>query len=267
MPDKTKFLSVAVVEKLADELRVLEVKPFVALCGIGESTLHPELDEIIRILAGAGCLVAMTTNGARMTVPLFHTLAGAGLRAINVSLNAATPATHKALMKLPSFERIVETVHELLALRDREYPSVLMHVSMVVCAENEHEVEDFVAYWWQTSINQVWLHPINNRAGLLTGLVRPVGLQRWAKRFAHDARVLVDVMHDRPEGPDLCKIAKTINFVSADGEVRLCAMDYRRQTRYGNLETDSLLTSHHRKLQAFVRGDTRSLCETCDFFP
>lgn len=267
MPDKTKLIPLAVVERLAGELASLKDKPLVAFCGIGESTLHPELEKITRLIAGTGCLVSMTTNGARMTAPLFHALVAAGMCVFNFSVNATTAATHRTIMKLPSFERIVATIHELLAIRDREYPSVRIHVSLVVCVENEDEAEPFVEYWRDTSVTRVWLHPVNNRAGLLSGLVRPVSLKRFAAHFARDPRVTVDVLNDRAEGPDLCKVAKTMNFVSADGEVRLCAMDYRRQTHYGNLATESLLASHHAKLQAFVRGDTRSICETCDFFP
>jgi radical SAM protein with 4Fe4S-binding SPASM domain len=266
MPDKTRYMPVALVENLAAELRALDRKPDVVFCGIGESTLHPKLEEITRIVASTGAKVTMTTNGARMTPELFRTLVAAGMAGFNFSLNAATAETHHAIMRLPKFESIVRTIQQILEIRRRECPWIALHVSMVVCKENEHEVEPFVAYWCQSGVTQVWLHPVNNRAGLLSGTVGAVDLARFEARFAAESRVIVDVLRER-EGHDLCKVANTFNFVSADGDVRLCALDYRRQTQYGNLATDTLLSSHHRKLQAFLAGETRSICETCDFYP
>jgi hypothetical protein len=44
-------------------------------------------------------------------------------------------------------------------------------------------------------------------------------------------------------------------------------MDYRRQTRYGNISSVNLQTAQNKKLLAFLAGDTRALCEPCEFFP
>jgi MoaA/NifB/PqqE/SkfB family radical SAM enzyme len=267
MPDKTQYLPVQLVEALAMELRPLRRKPDVVFCGIGESTLHPELEKITRIIAEAGAKVCMTTNGARMTEDLFHRLVGAGMTHFNFSMNAATAQTHRALMKLTSYDKIVSTIERILTLRTTSHPWVQVYVSFVVCHENQNEVEDFVTFWRPRGVTQVWLHPLNNRAGLMHAATRPVGMEAYARQYAGDSRVMVDVFSNRHERDGICKIARNMLFISAEGEMRLCAMDYRRQTHYGKLGDCSLQVAHENKLRAFLAGDTRPFCEGCDFFP
>ena len=81
--------------------------PFVVLAGIGESTLHPELNEIVKVLAEAKARVCLTTNGWNLTLETLDALVAAGLSELNVSLNAVTPKTHSAIMQLKNFEAIV----------------------------------------------------------------------------------------------------------------------------------------------------------------
>ena len=94
MPDKTLFLPVSIVERLTDQIKLTKRKPKFVFCGIGKSTLHPELVKIAAMVAYTGSPVLMTTNGARMTPELLHHLVVAGMYGFNFSLNAATLETY-----------------------------------------------------------------------------------------------------------------------------------------------------------------------------
>ena len=267
MPDKTTFLAIERVRELADQLRGMRKPPTVVFCGIGESTLHPRLEEIAGLISGAGSHVSMTTNGARMNLDLFRRLVRAGIGSFNFSLNAATAPTHKRMMKLPGFETICETVRGIVAYQREHFPFVNIQVSCVVCDTNAAEVDEFVEQWRHSGVTQIWLHPLNNRAGLLAEDVRPVDLTPWAERFAFDPLVLVDLFKNSPQGEGLCKIARSMIFISADGEMRLCALDYKRENAYGNLKTAQLEEMHSDKLVAFLKGETHGVCQSCDFYP
>jgi MoaA/NifB/PqqE/SkfB family radical SAM enzyme/glycosyltransferase involved in cell wall biosynthesis len=267
MPDRKRYLALEVVERLADELRHDPRPRQVVLCGIGESTLHPELDRIVRTLAEAGAFVAMTTNGERMTPERFEELVAQGLGSFNFSLNAATAETHRRVMKLKHFDRTVADLERILELRRRTYPQVRVHASLVVCTLNRHEVAAFVDRWRSRGVSQVWLHPLNNRAGLVGAGLEAAGIEEFAERYRDDPLVAVDVFRDRPEEDNLCKIARSLMFISADGELRLCAMDYRRTTSYGNLRDKGLQQMHFEKLLGYVRGEMREFCQGCDFCP
>ncbi|HEX5719011.1 MAG TPA: radical SAM protein, partial [Thermoanaerobaculia bacterium] len=267
MPDKSSFLPLDVVQALAAQL-AQEPKPRqVVLCGIGESTLHPELTTIIQLLSQAGARVCMTTNGSRLDAELFRRWIDCGLKELNVSLNAATAETHFRVMRLRKFAQIKEGLLQALDLKHRRYPHIRVHASFVLCSLNQDEVHAFVDEWRPTPVSQIWLHPINNRAGLLSPEAGPVDLEPLARRYAGDGRVVVDIFKHHPEDGHLCKIARSMDFISVDGRLRLCAMDYERKTDYGDVRHGRLRHLYLEKILSYRRGETLSLCQGCDFHP
>jgi molybdenum cofactor biosynthesis enzyme MoaA len=267
MPDKKRFISMELIDRLTAELHRHRVTG-VVLCGIGESTLHPQLNEIVRKLADTGAKIEMTTHGgARMDARRFETLVQHGLTGFSFSLNAATAATHQQVMRLKDFDRTVANLREILALRNRAYRDVSIHVSFVVCDVNEHEAMDFVEMWRPYQLIRIWLHPLNNRNTLLTPGVKPASMDRFVRAYAGDPQVIVDVFARVHEDPRVCKIAKTMIFISAEGEMRLCAMDYRRTTSYGNLLHRSLPDMQRVKISKYLHGEMNEFCQGCDFCP
>ncbi len=267
LPNRKGYMPLEVVEELARQLRDNRVFKQVVLCGIGESTLHPDLDRIVELLSGAGTYVGMTTNGSFMSPERFATLVDKGMRSFNFSLNAASAQTHSQVMRLKGYDGIVENLRSILELKQASYPDVLVHVSFVVCTLNEHEVLDFVAEWEPRGVTQVWLHPVNNRAGLLGVHLEAGDIERFSHQFETDERVLVDIFREAPEDGNLCKIAKSLIFISAEGETRLCAMDYQRVTSYGRVQDKNLQQSHFEKLRAYATGKLDGFCQGCDFCP
>jgi len=267
MTDTKTFISMDLVNRLADDLRQYGEQKVVVLCGIGESTLHPDLNQIVDTLHRAGARVNMTTHGGHMTAQRFQELVELGMAEFHFSINAATATTHQEIMRLKIFDKIVETLQEILKIKVASYPDVLIHVSFVVCETNEHEVDAFVDIWRDKGVDQIWLHPTNNRAGLVSPEAKSVQMGDITSRYASDDLVLVDVFSHYEEQEDLCKIARSMIFISAEGSMRLCALDYRRMTSYGNLADRSLHEMHSDKLMNCLLGRLDSFCGGCDFCP
>lgn len=83
-PNQKLHMSIELVDKIADELRALDYRGVVVLCGYGEPMLHPELP---RIVAGLyGLRVELVTNGDRLTAAKIIELKTAGLSYIVVSM-------------------------------------------------------------------------------------------------------------------------------------------------------------------------------------
>jgi MoaA/NifB/PqqE/SkfB family radical SAM enzyme len=266
MPDTKTHISLDTVKSLANNLKTGPQKQ-VVLCGIGESLLHPQIEQIISILTQAGAYVAMTSNGALMTEKMFRKLVGAGLKSVNFSVNAACADTHQAIMGMKNYEKVVSNVQRVLEIKDEIFPQMRVHVSCVVCEQNEQEVELFVEQWRKRSVTQIWLHPVNNRAGLLGAHIKSVRIGRFFEQYAGDPRVAVDIFKDHDENNNVCKIAKHLAFISSDGSMRLCAMDYQRVTSYGNIRDKSLQQLHFEKLLGYIREEHHDLCQHCDFCP
>lgn len=266
MPDTTSFISLHIVEKLAKSI-IEGPQRQVVLCGIGESLLHPHIEQIVEMLTNANAAVAMTSNGALMNGKKFSQLLNAGLKMINFSINAATESTHEAVMGMKNFSRVVANVENAIKIKKELNADVKINVSYVVCEQNIHETEIFVEAWRNSSADQIWLHPINNRAGLLVPGMNPVKIDSFVTKYAHDKHVIVDLFRHSSEMYNICKIAKNLAFISADGTMRLCAMDYQRVTSYGNINSKSLQQLQFEKLSGFLKGDYNKLCKGCDFCP
>lgn len=268
LPDRNRYVSMDVIEHLADEMKITPMlRKTVVLCGIGESTLHPELNRIVQTLSSAGARVEMTTNGERTNGKRFEELIEQGLSSFNFSLNAATSETHRKVMRLKRFDRIMDNLQEILEVRQHSFQHIPLNVSFVVCNLNHHEVTDFVEFWRTKGISQIWLHPINNRAGLLTKGVGSVDLGKFERKYQDDDLVTVDIFRNAVEKENLCKIARSLIFISSDGMVRLCAMDYQRLTSYGIVGQKPVREMHIEKLLGYARGEMTEFCIGCDFCP
>ncbi len=262
-----RFMSLETVERVAASLQREGNNPLVMLCGIGESTLHPDLAEVITLLAGAGARVGMTTNGWSLSPPLLDELVAAGLSQINVSLNAHTATTHATVMRLTNFDQIVARVREIAGLRSHRWPPLRLNVSFVLTDANADEVGAFVECWRHSGVSQIWLHPLTNRAGSLSADCRPVDIRPLGARYAGDPMVLVDLFPDDPGSTNVCRVAQGVDFISVDGDMFLCAQDYSARHAFGNIAHGTLEDLHHAKLLRHVRGESADTCASCTFCP
>lgn len=264
---KAKFIEMEVIDALAEQLKRETGRRQVILCGIGESTLNPKLPIIVEKLASAGVKVCMTTNGGLMNVDKFKTLIDAGMAEFNFSLNAATAPTHQKVMKMKNFDKVMNNFAAIIEYKAQHAPHIRIHASFVYCADNQHEVEQFVGKWRDTPVSQIWIHPVNGRAGLLGDDIRAVNVRPLQEKYKGDERVLVDVFSHRHEDGDLCKIVKDLDFISVDGDMLLCALDYKRSVALGNLKETPLRELHLNKVLKYKRHEVNEICHGCDFCP
>lgn len=266
MPDTSSFISIDTVKNLADYIKYGAQRQ-VVLCGIGESLLHPQIEQIVSILSKANAAVIMTSNGALMNGNRFRQLTANGVKTINFSVNAATASTHELVMGMKNFSKVIGNIENVLEIRKELNADVSINVSFVACGQNIHETVQFVEKWRNTPVDQIWIHPVNNRAGLLAPRMSKVDIGPLLTKYQYDRRVIVDIFRNSVEEYNICKIAKNLAFISADGTMRLCAMDYQRVTSYGNINDKSLQQLQFEKLSGFINGDHDNLCQGCDFCP
>jgi len=256
----------SLVERIAAELKDAPRRR-VVLCGVGEPLLHPRILDIVERLSAAGAEVCMTTNGAALTPAQFLHLEARGLAQLNVSLNALSESTHAALMKTAPLTQITAAIDGILEdVRARKSP-VEINVSFVLCDANQHELDDFIARWRDAGVAQIFIHPLNNRAGLLTGRVTPCDPAPAARAYARDPRVVVDLFDQPRENEGICTIAQGIDFITVDGRVPLCVLDYEERHVIGNITHEPFQRLHLNKIAQYRRGVFSALCAGCSFSP
>jgi MoaA/NifB/PqqE/SkfB family radical SAM enzyme len=136
---ETRDMSLKELKNVTPRLREAE---HVVLEGWGESTLHPSLVEMVRLVRAAGPQVGFVTNGKKLDRRLISGLLDEGLDFIGFSLAGGTDATHRAIRAGPSvrgsspgragsdLEKICESVRIINNLK-KESKSDRPHVRFV----------------------------------------------------------------------------------------------------------------------------------------
>ncbi len=264
---KNRFIPMDLIDTLSDQLKNEDPGSRVILCGIGESTLNPRLDTIARKLHDVGATVSITTNGALMDLVKFRKLFESGITEFNFSLNASSAEIHRKVMKMNNFSRIKENLFEILEYVSEHRLPVSVNVSFVYCSLNSHEVFDFVDQWRIKGISNIWIHPVNNRGGLLGYELVDADISSVRESYANDDMVIVDVFQHVQNSIGICKIARSLDFISVDGDMLLCALDYRGSKRIGNLKDRTITQLHTDKLLMYSQNEMSEICGKCYFAP
>lgn len=82
-PNQNLHMSLELAQKIADQLRELDYSGVVVLCGYGEPLLHPQIEEIVKMMP---CRVEIVTNGDMLGPKQITKLIAAGVDYFVVSM-------------------------------------------------------------------------------------------------------------------------------------------------------------------------------------
>ena len=102
--------------RITDQLPKLEQ---IALHGIGEPLLNPELAAMIRHLKRRDVYVLFNSNGILIDKKRQYALITAGLDELRISLDAATPQGYRAMRNSDKFDQIVDNLHSFVEHRKK----------------------------------------------------------------------------------------------------------------------------------------------------
>jgi MoaA/NifB/PqqE/SkfB family radical SAM enzyme len=136
----------------ADFGRVLDALPTVyrmKLVGLGEPLLNPDFFAMVREASRRRVRVMTTTNGSVLDQERRRHLLDCGLHGVNVSVDAADPATHARLRPGSDLERIAENVAALVRERGRrKRPAIrVWHVVQRAATAELPDLVDRCAEW------------------------------------------------------------------------------------------------------------------------
>ena len=143
----------------------------------GEPTVHPRLPWFVSMARSAGYRsVGLVTNGRRLSYPSYcDALLDAGLTEATVSIHAADPRTHDALVRSPgAHAQTLAGLDHLLAPRDPPRPRVIS--STVVCRPNVARLRATLELLSARGVDAMVLNviePLGEARGLLDSLIVP----------------------------------------------------------------------------------------------
>jgi MoaA/NifB/PqqE/SkfB family radical SAM enzyme len=222
-------------KKILPYLRDVET---VVLEGWGESLLHKDLPECIRLVKKEGSQVGFVTSGMGLTENRVSELIEAGLDFVGFSISGTTPETHDSIRvnsRLPEVLNAVRLFGE--AKLSRALPKPKMHLVFLMLKENIHQVPFVPSFAKGIGIEEVVLinicHAINTWQEEQRAFVwgkEQNEYEKYLKQAEADARK-VNIRLSKPSlratDVAICSENPLRNlYISADGEVSPCVYLY-----------------------------------------
>ncbi len=144
------------------------------LAGHGEPLIHPKIKEILKRLAvylDPRATSYLITNGIHLKENINELLA-ARVKEFNISLNAADPVVHEDVMGLgpDGFDKVVSGIKALIASSKESGSDCKVNISLVITAQNVHQLSDFIRLGAELGVNCVMLKTLAGQSGLPLGL-------------------------------------------------------------------------------------------------
>jgi len=130
----------------------------VVLEGWGESLLHKDLSQCIRLVKKEGSKVGFVTSGMGLTENRVADLIEAGLDFVGFSISGTTPETHDAIRvnsRLPEILNVIRFFNEEKLRQKLDRPKI--HIVFLMVKDNIHEVPSVPSFARQTGIEEVVL--------------------------------------------------------------------------------------------------------------
>lgn len=241
--------------------------PLIVSIGGGEPLLHPELPEIIRLLARDHFPV-MITNGWYATPELARAILQAGLYEISVSVDYADPKRHDRQRGVSgAFERAVAALDNLH--RNRVSSHQRVHMISVVMDDNLDEIEPLILLAKEIGVTYLVTYYSHNRgkkarrdagrdvSAHLLGLKKKhanfVAIRGFLGRFTESER--------SAEGIRPCYAGKNLFNIDCQGNVSRC-IDRLDQVA-GNLLQDGFSGIRQRLLELQSANDCGDCWTSC----
>jgi len=248
-----------------------EVGPYLltaSLWGWGESLLHPQLADILRITQNRGVTTFLSTNGQNLDDErVLQALISYPPTYLIVCIDGITDETNSVFRVGAKLDPTLKGVRRLAQMR-REKGSHLpiLHFRYIVMKHNEHEVPRLPQF------------AADNQFDLLT--IRTLSIIDAPDDVHHELipdderfRAYGYRNHKRVSRTDfICEKAFIFPAVFADGTVVACDQDYNAQQPYGSIADGSSFADIWRSERAAeVRREIRdnldnfSCCKNCPF--
>jgi len=229
--------------------------PRLTLSGAGEPLLNPDLMRMSDCARQGGTAVMIPTNGTLLGRPgMAEGLLAAGVNTLKVSIDAATAQTYAAIRRQDCFDKIVEGISRVDALkraRAGRFPEIRFDV--VILKENYAEIPDIIRLARRLNIRAVFFRALQ-ATGIggdreeeigkdvdFDGLRRAVGTGRAEsarlgvctnlKDIARDFRAYQSlyVRRDAALSHQVCLLPWLQCFISVTGELSPCCATYTNE--------------------------------------
>ncbi|MBU0755206.1 MAG: radical SAM protein [Planctomycetes bacterium] len=289
--DKPVRMDLEQYKAVLDDVRPKNVN----ISGLGEPLLHKEIFDMVRYAKSRKIGVTFPTN-LTLAHKRVEELVKSGIDVLKVSLDAATKETYHAIRGTDHFERVVETIRAINALKERE-GSLLPHLRVNYALQNLNYRElvpmiEMAAGLKAEAIYVQYLDyvEVDDLKELLVGDMRPdamrslleqasttarkrkieTNLPIWLRDLDIYAQKMASMGKEMPHYRK-CHFPWISTFIEANGDVKACPI-FTRKRGEGNLGNifempfDKIWNGEpYKDLRRRLRGGERPLapCRQC----
>jgi MoaA/NifB/PqqE/SkfB family radical SAM enzyme len=210
----------------------------VVLEGWGESLLHKDLSQCIRLVKKEGCQVGFVTSGMGLTRSRVAELVEAGLDFVGFSIAGTTPATHDAIRVNSHLPDVLDAIH--LFQEEKKGPGLPgphLHLIFLMLKDNIHEVPAVPSFTKEAGLEEVILTNICHTINIWQESQRVFIWEDAASRYEgilKQAEINARTLNIRLRKPSLSVIDVPLCaenplaslYISAEGEVSPCVYLY-----------------------------------------
>ncbi|SLM30391.1 hypothetical protein MTBBW1_2200045 [Desulfamplus magnetovallimortis] len=266
--DRKSYLQKDVIERFVSSISEMDVRS-VVVSGSGEQTLHPDFIDFLEQLNRAGIFIGLNTNGSRLSDDICRIIVET-VTWVRVSLDASSEAVRKKVHGVADLNKTVEGIKRLVALKNERDSRISIGTQMVICPENEMEIESCVELSKSAGVDYQQIKPtipfdyyypdLKDSKQIMAGWLERV---QAVVNNLQDNGFMINVRFDQfqnyIDGIDLRQKASlpcltTFSpYVEADGRVWYC-VDKKGNLNYllGDLNSSNLMDIWHSKRRAEV---------------
>ncbi len=212
----------------------------VNLAGWGEPLLHPEIDELIKIVKMKRASVGFTTNATLLDTETSAELINNGLDLIDFSLDGATHKTYENIRHGAKFEEVITNIRNFIKIKEKlnsktpgtSITFVMMkkniyELPLMVRLAKELKIDVLVAKNFNVITNEidieqvVFTHKLYNQHDN-TFIRKRDQIIADSLALARNLNINLVVNPIEINAFNKCKLASTSLFISHKGEVAVC---------------------------------------------
>lgn len=260
----------------------------------GEPLLRADMPMLTEHASRLGMRAALTSNGTLLTVETAVALVAAGLHAINISLDGATPELHDRLRGVKgTFTRAVRGIRHLMRAKARAKAKTRVRLNMVLTRHNYQAYPELLALAGELGVTEVTPLPVDEGEKSKNRLL-PAQLQEYNATIAPavaavraqygfstapsyvypfgsggDLRAAEEAQYARGYYRDhLCYAPWLTTLIAVNGDVYPCCMTRGKIPPLGNVREEAFAVIYRgERYQAFRRellAVRPALCHRCD---
>lgn len=149
-PREKGFMDFKVFEKIVQQCKNKFSLEKMALMGLGEPLLHPEIVTMSRYAKERGIRHVFTsTNATLLNEKLSEKIIlESGFDLVSFSIDGATKETYESIRVNANFEKVISNIQTFIGIRRKcKKTKPIINMQILVMKETRNEVRDFISFW------------------------------------------------------------------------------------------------------------------------